>query len=156
MTSHSGVLLDSRGQVWLPVNDRECRVFGDDGFKTVKNTGFPRFEDAQGCMWFMDPGRKRLTVIDPGGLRGEMSDESFTSGALMVEHGGAFWITTTRGLLRVTKTRTKEGYALEPGPHYEKDVPKGGLQLFVDGEDNLWLFGPGPIKYRLWRMTLPR
>jgi sugar lactone lactonase YvrE len=155
ITTRAGLWLDSQDRVWLPFI-HDSLLVNEGGVETMTNTGYPRFEDSGGCIWFLDPYSKRISVIGPEGSRGVLLEDSLYDMSAIVEHNNTFWIGTMHGLLHVAKEKTGDGYKLKVLAHYKKDVPNQEcLQMFVDHEDYLWFFGMGSPNFRLYRVRLP-
>jgi hypothetical protein len=148
--ARSGLWMDSRGRGWIPMTHDESLVVTTRGTQTVADSGFPRFEDSERCIWFVNPKDKKLVVLDSDGKRGVLKEDSLHETSAVTEHRGSFWVGTRRGLLNIAKVKTKGGYELKPIALYEKETPKEDcLKMFVDKEKNLWFFSTNHILYRL-------
>ena len=157
--TRSGLWLDRRGRVLLPVNNDTSMVLKsvNEPPETLADTGFPRFQDRAGGVWYLNSKAKRLVVVLPNGKRQSIIDDGFHATTSIVEdRAGSFWIGTSQGLLQV-KRQSEDADGLHIVRHFEKDVPRGScLGMFVDDE-NLWFYGPGPAQaYRLYRVVLPK
>jgi len=159
-TTRSGLWLDSTSRVWLPNNSQSCYVLSNlDDIQLISGSGYPRFEDSAGCIWFLNYRDKQLVVRNRNGATLSLHEDSLHSTSAVVEdHLGSLWIGTLRGLLHVVKEsgNNEIGFSLRKIKHYQKEVPNGScLEMFVDRERNLWFYGPGPFNYRLYRIQLP-
>ena len=159
-TTRSGLWLDSTSRVWLPMNSKSCSVLTNlDDIQLISDSGYPRFEDSAGCIWFLNDRDKQLVVRNRNGATLSLHEDALHATSAVVEdRPGSVWISTVRGLLHVVKeTGNREiGFSLRKVKHYQREVPNGScLEMFVDSERNLWFYGPGPDNYRLYRVQLP-
>ncbi len=158
--TRSGLWLDSTSRVWLPINSQSCCVLSNiDDVQLISDSGYPRFEDSAGCIWFLNYRDKQLVVRNRNGATLSLHEDSLHSTSAVVEdQPGSLWVGTLRGLLHVVKEpgNSEIGFSLRKIKHYQREVPNGScLEMFVDRERNLWFYGPGPTNYRLYRIQLP-
>ncbi len=158
--TRSGLWLDSAHRVWLPMNSKSCFVLSNlDDIQLISDSGYPRFEDSVGCIWFLNDRDKQLVVRNRVGATFSLHEDALHATSAVVEdRSGSVWISTVRGLLHVVKeTDNREiGFSLRKVKHYQREVPNGScLEMFVDSERDLWFYGPGPNNYRLYRVQLP-
>jgi ligand-binding sensor domain-containing protein len=159
-TTRSGLWLDSTSRVWLPNNSQSCYVLSNlDDIQLISESGYPRFEDSAGCIWFLNDFDKQLVIRNRNGSTLSLHEDTLHSTSAVVEdHPGSVWVGTLRGLLHVVKEagNNEIGFSLRKIKHYQREVPNGScLEMFVDRERNLWFHGPGPTNYRLYRIQLP-
>lgn len=157
-TTRSGLWIDRRGRVMLPVSQEKSAILtsAENPPKVLTETGFPRFQDRAGAIWYLNPSKKRLVIIFPDGNRQSINHDALHAQTAIVENRpGLFWIGTSSGLLHVSRTSAKPD-GLKIIRHYEKDVPRGNcLAMFADPK-TLWFYAPGPDDpYRLYRVELP-
>jgi len=156
-TTRSGLWLDSQGRLWFPRDKRSAGVAEKSGARVVDQTGFPRFEDAAGRVWFANPSSPQVVVLDRNGKRTAWKTPPFPDAACLAEdRPGSVWLVTDEGLLNLEVKDTPEGPSIKALQHYTKDVPRGSLlEVWVDRNRRLWFYGPGPNNYRLYRVELP-
>jgi streptogramin lyase len=154
-----GLWVDARGRVWLLRDGESCVRIDGDGPRLLAGTGYPRFEDSRGRVWFHNPYDRKLVVLGPAGQRGVLADECLGETASVAEDaGGTLWVATERGLLSVRARAEGKGLVVERGKLYERGTPRGVcLLLVVDRDGDLWFYGYGPqSNHRLTRVQLPR
>jgi streptogramin lyase len=143
--TRAGLWVDARGRVWIPRDGESCVRIDADGPRLLRGTGYPRFEDSRGRVWFHNPYERKLVVLGPKGERGELTDESLSAATVAEDAGGTLWVATERGLLSLRARAAGKGLAVERGKLYEKGAPVGVcLLLAVDRDGNLWFYGYGP------------
>lgn len=148
-----GLRLDSRGHAWLPRSDNSATTIDGESARVVADSGLPRLEDSLGRVWFVNPSRKQLVVIDSGGRRTNVAEPALSDDSTIVEDKpGSLWVNTRCGL-RHFEAGAAGALEVKPDPDYfEKGIPKGACNaMWVDAARALWFSGSG----RLYRIKLP-
>ncbi len=158
--ARTGMWFDRQGRLWIPRDSGSCFLVDGKHPKVVENTGFPRFADSAGRVWFLNQQHGKLVVLAPNGRRAELKNEwlqgtiAAVPAAVAEDAPGSVWVSTRLGLLHVRVRSTDKGIVLQPVKHYERGVPKGDCwKMFVDKYRNLWF---GPQNGRLYRVQLPK
>lgn len=158
-STRTGLWIDRSGRVLLPVNHDSAAVLtkSSDPPAVLNKTGFPRFQDRTGAVWYLNPNEKRLVVVFPDGQRQSIEHDGLHAQTAIVENRiDSFWIGTSNGLLHISRKSTKPD-GLKIIRHYEKDVPRGSCLAMFSSSETLWFYGPGPDDpYRLYRVELPK
>ncbi|MFM9057580.1 MAG: hypothetical protein ACKOSQ_00360, partial [Planctomycetaceae bacterium] len=166
-TTRSGLRIDSRGRLWLPRDGTSAGLCDERAERVVEETGFPRFEDGAGRIWFARtaPGTSplhgeidALVVMDAAGKTARVAVPPAATTARIAEaRPGSVWLVTNEGLLHLRVADGADGPRVEVAAHYTRGVPRGSLlDAFVDRAGTLWCYGPGETDYRLWSVSLPK
>ncbi len=157
-TTRSGLWIDSNNELLIP-SDRHDNIsyrFKDGVFIPVPDTGYPRFEDSDGDIWYLQSRGKKLIVRPAKGDDIIFADDSLHSTTAVVEPSpGRFFVGTTRGLLELKKEQLEGTTQLTIVQHHDKDVPLYRCRnMFIGADNALWFYGSGPNGYRLWRVDI--
>jgi hypothetical protein len=148
--SVTGMRIDADGRAWLPRTDDAAIVISDDRAKIVEKTGIPRFQDAQGRIWFVDPAARQLVILYRNGARALVHDDALSEDSTIAQESpNSVWVNTRSGLRHLLSDEVASFTA--DGDYFEKAIPKGACNgMWIDRNHNLWFSGSG----RLYRIEL--
>ena len=148
----NGLQIDHDGCVWLPWSASSSQRVSSTGATEISDTGFPRLENSQGRIWFVDLSQRRIVVLDKNDHRQTLGEDSISQDSTVVEESPvSFWLNTRSGLHHLLFGA--DGKLTAASEHVEKGIPKGACNaMWITADHKLWFSGSG----RLYRIELPK